>query len=535
MTFSLAHYQINTMLKYILIATAIVLISGCTTVGDRSITRAYSPVIVDGLDVSFMGAVIKQGFEEIRERALYEPSINELFAGALDELGSIGEEASFSIKAGRIFLRIGEDLPIDLGKAPKDDLPLWSRAMIDVVLAARRESEPFHQAEPEDFYTAMFNGALSRLDEFSRYADRENAARNRLLRDGVIGLGIRVIKADDGALVQSIVKDGPAAEVGILIGDMIITANGIMLAEKSLPDIRRSLEGRSEGPITLTIKRKGELELLTIKAQRKLVVPDTVTSQVVNGVAELHIKSFNQRTALAVEDALFEAKDEAASGLRGLILDLRGDPGGLLNQAIKVADLFLEHGSITQLHGRHPRSNQSYKAVRGDIADGLPIVIIVDGRAASAAEILTAALQDNHRAIVIGTVTLGKGSVQTIIRLPNNGEISLTWSRAAAPSGVGLHGLGILPDICLSGEISPAGEVISHLFISPNPMVAARPQWLNPPRGSDEEVISLRRECPAEMRTNVALDIEVARRIVSDPELLRVVTPDRGAQIAIKP
>jgi len=163
------------------------------------------------------------------------------------------------------------------------------------------------------------------------------------------------------------------------------------------------------------------------------------------------------------------------------------------------------------------------------------MVVIVDGRAASASEILAAALQDNGRAVVVGTVTLGKGSVQTIVRLPNNGEMALTWSRAATPRGVGLHGLGILPDICLSGQVAPAREVISELFVAPNPMVDYRARWLNPPEGRQGNDMVLRGECPAETRTERTLDLEIARRIVSDPVLLSIAVPENSDQLAVSP
>ncbi len=536
MIFSSVRSHVATVTQRIMVAAIALLMTACaTTTGSDPFARSIRPVIVDGLDISFMGAVIERGFEEIIDRALYEPGVDDLFSGALDELEKIDKSLSFEIADGRIFINIDGNAVHDLGEIPKDDVTKWSQTMIKAVLSARRQSELFKQASDEDFYRAMFEGAVSKLDRFSRYADQNHAARNRLLRDGIIGLGMRVVQTHNGALVEALIKNGPAATAGVMLNDIIIAADKVLLAGRSLPDINRRLEGHAKGPVNLTVRRSGEAGDIIIKAQRDLIVPDTVTSQVVDGIAEVQIASFNQRTAQAVEKALIEAISESDSELKGLILDLRGDPGGLLDQAIKIADLFLEQGSIAELRGRHPGANQSYKAGRGDILDGLPMVIIVDGRAASAAEILAAALQDNHRAVVVGTVTLGKGSVQTIIRLPNNGEIALTWSRVAAPSGVGLHGLGILPDICLSGEASPAGAVISHLFVTPNPMVAARPQWLNPPRGSDEEVTSLRSECPAETRTNIALDLEVARRIVSDPALLSVAAPDHGAQLAVTP
>ena len=177
---------------------------------------------------------------------------------------------------------------------------------------------------------------------------------------------------------------------------------------------------------------------------------------------------------------------------KGLVLDLRGNPGGLLKQSIEVADLFLTQGQIVRTHGRHPDSEQRYEAGGEDIAHGLPLVVLVDGKSASAAEIIAAALQDHGRAVVIGTSSFGKGTVQTVIRLPNDGEITLTWSRLVTPSGYVLHGLGVMPDIFTSGA---AGNVRKEK------------------QGRD-----LRAACPAERRRK-ALEIEVARRLLSDRAL----------------
>jgi carboxyl-terminal processing protease len=528
----------------IIVLTAALFTGACVSMpDDESLSRSNLPIIIDGLDVSFMSAVIVQGFKEIMDRALDEPDIDDVFAAALKELRRVDRNLSIEVTGRQIHLSVGEDskngnesnVTLSLGEKHEDDVKKWSIASMNAILWARRNSEIFRQADDEVLYEALFDGALSKLDAFSRYDGRREAALNRLIRDGVMGLGVRVVSAAGGALVQSIMVDGPAAKAGLLIDDLIVAADDVQLARLSLPEIRRRLEGQAEGIVKLTIRRIGEPGDFAIEAHRQLIVADTVTSRIVDDVVELRIRSFNQRTAQAVETAFLRAQASSENKLKGIVLDLRGDPGGLLDQAIAVADRFLESGSISELRGRHPGANQSYSAGRGDIANGLPIAVVVDGRAASAAEIVAAALQGNDRAIVIGTVTLGKGSVQTILRLLNNGELALTWSRAAAPGGIGLHGLGVLPNICLSGKVLPASEVISGLLVTPNPMVSARALWINPPGGSNDKISSLRDECPAETRTGRALDLEVARRIVSDPALLSIAAADSGPQIAVTP
>jgi carboxyl-terminal processing protease len=534
--------KMRALQKFGVVLVSALLIGACASIPTgNSLSDANASIIIEELNISFMAAVITQGFEEIRDRAFYEPDMDEIFVAALKELRRIDRDVSFEIVDDHIYMSTRNDsvegsqnlVRENLGEAPEGDVTQWSLATINAILAARKTSALFRGADDEALYEALFNGAITKLDLFSRYNGPREAALSRLIRDGVIGLGVRVIATRGGALVQSIMVDGPAAKAGLLIDDLIVAADNIQLENRSLSDIRRRLEGRVEGTVELTIRRTGEAEDLVLESQRELIVADTVTSRVVDGVAELRIRSFNQRTAQAVEDAFLQAQASSTNELKGLVLDLRGDPGGLLDQAVAVADRFLNRGPISELSGRHSGANQSYRAIQGDITNGLPIVVVVDGLAASAAEIVAAALQGNDRAVIIGTVTLGKGSVQTIIRLHNNGELALTWSRAAAPNGIGLHGLGVLPDVCLSGEISPVESVVSKLITAPNPMASIRSLWLNPPQGSDQKMASLRDECPAETRTDRPLDLQVARRIASDPALLSIAMAKNGSQISV--
>ncbi len=528
-----------TFLKYykcIVIGFLAITLGACATPNSESaFSRAGKPEIIDGIDVTYMANVIREGFEEIRDRSLEQPDIDGLFTAALHELKSIDIATNVLIDDEHITIAIGDGEPVRIGEVPHGDVNLWTARSIHAVLVARRHSDKFLHADYEDYFRALFDGALSTLDRFSRYSDRKAAARNRLMRNGVMGLGVRVEAIPVGALVQAIVSDGPASSAGVLINDLIVSADGVALKDMSEQEMVRLLDGDAEGAVTLNIRRPGEKGLVTLSVKRQLIVPDTVSARVSDGIVELKIRGFNQRTSQAVEDTFNSMRAELDEPVKGLILDLRGDPGGLLDQAISLADLFLDRGSISDLRGRHPAANQSYRASRGDISDGVPMVVIVDGRAASASEILAAALQDNGRAVVVGTVTLGKGSVQTIVRLPNNGEMALTWSRAATPRGVGLHGLGILPDICLSGQVAPAREVISELFVAPNPMVDYRARWLNPPEGRQGNDMVLRGECPAETRTERTLDLEIARRIVSDPVLLSIAVPENSDQLAVSP
>ncbi|MEK9725517.1 MAG: S41 family peptidase, partial [Rhodospirillaceae bacterium] len=221
--------------------------------------------------------------------------------------------------------------------------------------------------------------------------------------------------------------------------------------------------------------------------------------------------------ARSVANELKKLKDSQGGRLRGLIVDLRGNPGGLLKQSVKVADLLLTHGHIVSTRGRHPDSLHHYEAGGRDLADGLPTAVLVDGKSASASEI-AAALQDRDRAVLVGTSSYGKGTVQTVIRLPNDGEVTLTWSRLVAPSGYTLHGLGVRPVVCTSGASPTAPDFVRKA-------VAGGPQardvfasWRT--AGYDDKAgrASLRETCKPERRTGDG-EVRVARQLLADQAL----------------
>jgi carboxyl-terminal processing protease len=204
--------------------------------------------------------------------------------------------------------------------------------------------------------------------------------------------------------------------------------------------------------------------------------------------------------------------------LRGLVLDLRGNPGGLLDQSVAVADLFVTRGPLVSTRGRHPASRQYYNATPDDIADGLPIVVLVNGGSASAAEIVAAALQDAGRAIVVGSTSYGKGTVQSVLPLPNEGELTLTWAKFYAPAGYTLHEHGVVPTVCTSAlgenETNPVAAIRKAALHSESAPIVRKARIALDEDGWRE----LRQTCPAQTNDN-KLDIEVAKRLLADPTL----------------
>ncbi len=524
-----------TWFRYVAVAALAVTFSGCAALSPNTeFTPRVRRVMVDGLDVNVMNAVFVRGFDEIKERAFEEPALDKLFIAAMSGIGTLDPALRVDAIDGHIFLVIRDRPVSDLGKTPENNVAAWSSTTIRALVVARRVSAKVRNATDEMLYQAVFKNALTALDPFSRYASRQDAARNRLVRNGVIGLGARVEMVHDGALIKAVIADGPAEQAGLKIDDVITHANGVPLANQSLNDVRRRLDGVLGAVVTLTAQRPKVREPFTVTAALDLIVPDTVTSTLRDGILELGITSFNQRTALAVERAVTTAREQNGAKLKGIVLDMRGDPGGLLDQAVDVADLFLDEGTIANLYGRHPGANQFYAARLGDIAEGAPMVAIIDGKSASATEIVVAALQDNHRAAVVGTVTWGKGSVQTIRRLPNGGELTLTWAHVVTANGVSLNGLGLLPHICLAGEESSLAAMINPSFAGGRLPAALERQWQSP-KDDPAAHAALRAACPAEDLPGRTLDLDVARRIVVDPALMALAMPDTAPQLAITP
>jgi len=238
-----------------------------------------------------------------------------------------------------------------------------------------------------------------------------------------------------------------------------------------------------------------------------------------DGIAYIRITSFNKRTANGVEDEIEKLLPRIETGeITGLILDLRSNPGGLLDQAVDIANLFLENGVIVSTDGRHPDSNQRFEADDEDILDGLPIVVLINGNSASASEIVASALQDQGRAVIVGTNSYGKGTVQNVITLPNSGELTLTWSRFHAPSGYTLQGLGVMPTVCTSEDkidIDASGDIsVEQIEAAIIRTQEATGDWRSQRVPNETLIEQLRRVCPAQRKTN-ELDIEVAKKILN--------------------
>ncbi len=261
------------------------------------------------------------------------------------------------------------------------------------------------------------------------------------------GLGIEVTMENGVVKVVSPIDDTPASKAGIEAGDFITQIDGQAVTGMSLSDAVEKMRGPIDSKIKLTLVRKGKDQPFDVTLTRAVIKISPVRSHAEGDVGYVRLSSFSEQSSQAVTDAVAALKKKLGKNMRGLVLDLRNDPGGLLDQAIAVADAFIDKGEIVSTRGRRPDSIQRFNARPGDILNGLPMVVLINGGSASASEIVAGALQDHHRAIVMGTQSFGKGSVQTIMPIAGEGAIRLTTARYYTPSGGSIQARGIVPDI----------------------------------------------------------------------------------------
>ncbi|MEL7114233.1 MAG: S41 family peptidase [Pseudomonadota bacterium] len=301
-----------------------------------------------------------------------------------------------------------------------------------------------------DLIEAAINGMLTSLDPHSSYLSPQDAADMRVQTRGSFGgLGIEVTQEEGFVKVVSPIDDTPADAAGIEAGDFITHVDGESVLGLTLDQAVELMRGPVGSEIIITVVREGADEPFDVSIIRDTIKLTAVRTRAEGETIVMRVSTFNDQTFPNLESGLLEAVEELGgiNNVNGFVLDLRNNPGGLLTQAIKVSDAFLDKGEIVSTRGRDPQDGERYNATMGDLAQGLPMVVLINGGSASASEIVAGALQDHRRAIVIGTKSFGKGSVQTVMPLRGDGAMRLTTARYYTPSGRSIQALGVAPDI----------------------------------------------------------------------------------------
>ena len=315
---------------------------------------------------------------------------------------------------------------------------------------SRIKSDYVEEVSDEELFEYAIRGMLNGLDPHSAYLNTEEFNELRIGTTGEFGgLGIEVGMEDGFVRVVSPIDDTPAARAGIQAGDLIIRLDDTPVKGLSLNDAVKLMRGKPGSILTLSIVREGEDKPLSIDVERDVIKVTSVRSRIIDdGFGYLRISNFQTKTTADMLKGIKSLQEEAGEGgLRGLVLDLRNNPGGVLSGAVGVSDAFLNDGMIVYTDGRESDSKLRYDATDGDVLNGAPLVVLVNGGSASASEIVAGAMQDHGRGVVLGSKTFGKGSVQTIQDLQRGGAVKLTTSRYYTPNGRSIQALGIEPDI----------------------------------------------------------------------------------------
>ena len=317
----------------------------------------------------------------------------------------------------------------------------------------------------QGFFDEMFN----HLDPYSRYEPPAPAEdeRTKLSVDAGAGLGLTI--RDRSIAVSDLVPDGPGQQAGVHVGDRLLTVDG--RRPGSLDHARALLSGPEGTEIRLRVRGLDGVAR-TLPLTLAYIPPETVFSGREGNLLLVRITSFTSNTAERLSEAI-EAGLSAKPPPAAIVVDLRGDRGGLLRQAVTSVALLADHGIIASTAGRDPQATHDWRIDGGDLTHGLPVIVLVDGRSASAAEIMAAALADLGRGVVIGSATLGKGLVQTITSLPDGGELYVTWSRVLAPKGWPIQSLGVIPQVCTSFSTEQTTQALANLLAGRQDMAAA--------------------------------------------------------------
>jgi carboxyl-terminal processing protease len=409
----------------------------------------------------------------------------------------------------------------------------WGEAAAQMARAAWDVSEPLRRAGTAGFVRTFFDELFNHLDPYSRYVPPDEAEADRSRRDGSAGVGIHPAMLRGVPIVGSVDAGSPAALAEIRPGERIAAIDGLSTQGADQQAITALLAGPDGSLVTLTLRaRDGKITVISLV--RIATPPETVIASRRDDMLVLRVTGFASTTAARIGQELIRGVD-ATPPPAGVVIDLRGNRGGLLRQAVNAAAMLQPAGVVAITAGRDPEAAHDFIADGRDLAPGLPVVVVVDGRSASAAEIFAAALADQGRAVVVGSSTLGKGLVQTVTGLPDGGELLVTWSRVLAPDGWPLQALGVLPQVCTSLGEDALRRQMAALGAGVQPMQAAlaRHRAARAPL-SPASAIDIRAACPAAEGRD--LDLLAAQVLIDSPSayvtaLLRAPPPSAATRL----
>ncbi|RED50902.1 carboxyl-terminal processing protease [Aestuariispira insulae] len=462
---------------------------------------------------------IEQAIAQIAQFYVDDVDAEKIVLNGLVYLQKTDPDLSILYEGQTVKLTMNDEVVAERAAPHARSATRWSQTASILLRKAQETSSKVASLSNEQLLNGFLNTSLSALDPFSRYYGPNDAVDIIAALEGKDGVGLKLSAIDGLLKVTAIEADSPAERAGLIPGSEVIAIDEIPAPELSLHEARAKLIGTKGSILNIRIRRPGVERAEDFELVRARVIPDSVTFNDDPYFPVVRISIFNAKTSSQFRTMLRKRMDIQARKWRGLILDLRGNAGGLLIQAIEVADLFMDRGEILSESGRHFRSRRQYRALRGDVLNGLPIVVLIDGATASSAEILAAALQDNRRAVVVGSISYGKGAVQVFQDLPNGGKLDLTWAYYRTAGKYMINGYGVLPTICTAGFDNGIAAVLVTLRKQASQTQKAFNKLRRMQYDSSAKISSFRRSCSWQADDTRDLDLEAAVTLLNDKKL----------------
>jgi carboxyl-terminal processing protease len=472
-----------------------------------------------GFDADLASQVFGAALAFIAPRTLDPTTPAELALWGLRGIAAIDPGLSVELANGHVRLLNGRTEVMAPAAPPLEDATAWGRLAAQVEAAAFAASEPVRRAGQPAMVQAFFDEMFNHLDPYSRYIPPDPATEERDRLSGSAGAGLSLQRVAGVLRVAALSPGGPAARAGVRVGDRLLSIDGHSLRGLGQDRIEALLDAPEGSRLRLVLVGLDGRRRVA-RVDTALVPPETVDAQRDGDLLVVRVTGFASNTAERLSQVLEAGLVGARTPPSAVVLDLRGNRGGLLRQAVTAVALLADQGLVASTAGRAPGSSHEWRIEGGDLTHGLPVIVLVDGRTASAAEIMAAALADLGRGVVVGSVTLGKGLVQTITPLPDGGELFVTWSRVLAPDGWPIQGLGVMPQVCTSQGEAETRRALDDLAEGKQDMQAAlaASRAARAPLPS-ARIVELRAACPAAEGSE--RDLAAARFLAAHPAALQ--------------
>ena len=462
-----------------------------------------------GFDAAVATRVFTAGLDFVAPRSLDLVTVADLAGWGLRGITALDPALTANVVNGQVQLSSAKGVIYARPVPPEGNGSAggaaWGEAVATLAGVASLASEPVLHAGTQGVIQSVFDEMFNHLDPYSRYVAPVAADEDRARRSGEAGAGLTLSQDRSGIVIQTVNADGSGAAAGLRAGDKLLAVDGQSTRGEDAATVADWVAGE-EGTVVELLVRDARGRVRRVAAERAVTPPETVFASRVGDVLLLRVAFFAEDTDLRMSAELAQAV-RGRRPVRGAILDLRDNHGGLLRQAVAASELMLGGGLVVTTAGRDPQASHVWEADSPDLLAGRPLVVLVDGRSASAAEIMAASLADRGRAVVTGSATYGKGLVQAVTTLPDGGEMFVSWSRLLAPDGWPLQGLGVMPQVCTSLGEASLREQFEALGAGRDLLgpALARTRAARPPL-PEAQAVELRAPCPAAVGGDEDLD-----------------------------